>query len=35
MSHTQFKNHRDLSKYIYYKQDEVRLAIAHQIESRV
>ena len=28
-------NHINVSKYIYYRQDDVRLAIAHQIESRV
>ena len=32
----QLKNHIDryVRKYIYYKQDDVRLAIAHQIKSR-
>ena len=30
----QLKNHRYVRKYIYYKQDDVRLAIAHQIKSR-
>ena len=28
-------NHIIVSKYIYYRQDDVRLATAHQIESRV
>ena len=30
----QLKNHRYVRKYIYYKQDDVRLAIAHEIKSR-
>ena len=30
----QLKNHRYVRKYIYYKQDDVRLAMAHQIKSR-
>ena len=34
MSH-QLMNHINVSKYIYYRQDDVRFAIAHQIESRV
>ena len=29
-----FYFHRYVRKYIYYKQDDVRLAIAHQIKSR-
>ena len=28
-------NHINVSEYIYYRQDDVRLAVAHQIESRV
>ena len=28
-------NHINVSKYIYYRQDDVRLSIARQIESRV
>ena len=31
MSH--IKNHRYIRKYIYYKQDDLRLAIDHQIKS--
>ena len=29
------KNHRNVSTYIYYRQDDDILAISHQIESRV
>ena len=28
-------NHINVRKYMYYRQDDVRLAIAYQIESRV
>ena len=30
----QLMNHINVSKYIYYRLDDVRLAIAHQIQSR-
>ena len=36
MSHIyQLMNHINVSKYIYYRQDDVRLAIVYQIQSRV
>ena len=28
-------NHINVNKYIYYRQDDVRLAIAHQIDSSI
>ena len=36
MSHIyQLMDHINVSKYIYYRQDDVKLTIAHQIQSRV